>query len=995
MTPQARAAAVSRTSTASAASTVRLNTTTITQYLATQSYLRSTTRRTVVLLRAAPVWDGLTEVAWGESRRALVTAAPSPLAVYELVLTHLAADATGPEVLVILTDREEAELGPDVLGQVYKYRVNAVDTWDVVRESFAAQGTDPRLLDDNWAAEALVDAAPPGGWPALDGGLLERRDALAKLARRRLGIGRYDPDRPASGERADVLDVPALLSWSLRPGGPDRYLALRAAEREGLARFLAEDEQAGQAGRALFALVRAEHGADAVPFGLVCAALWSHADAQDDAEVNRARGRAELWLGDETEVRGPALDELACAFGRACEEFVSGLLLTDRSGHLAEGGPQDDEQRSARRMSDTVLSRAASLVRQFGAESAARRSPVLREGLEARFAAAGEAVRSGDPLRMRGALEALREHRLASGPDEAIRIERATMAARLTQWLAEQPETEVPTVADALTRHMRETGWVDMALEHVQAGGDTERELKTAYDELCGAVREKRRAIDRAFARRLAVETEGARDTGSMLTVETFLPEVVAPMVKEKKRRLLLLVLDGMSAAIAAELGEELRESWAEYDPLPERRADDRPRRRAMAAALPTVTAVSRTSLFAARLMRGTQADERRLFPAHRFWGGQEAAVFHKDDLRADSGGDWLGPELLDALESDRTHVAVVLNTVDDRLSSEQKLGDGAWRLSDIGALRTLLRYAAAQGRAVLLTSDHGHVVDRYGERVAAVGVESARHRVPAGPDEPLADAEVRLAGHRVVAPEAGGEIVALWDADARYSAQRAGYHGGAALAEFTIPVLAFLPFGATPPKGWRELGSQRPGWWEVGASGAGAGQPRRTPAAVAVASSVPSVAAVKTTAPKLSKKQAELARSHDSLFDVALVPAAAPAEDDEALLSVELVSPDDALVAALVSSELFEAQLKMLARPQDVGQVERAVHALLDAGGTLPMTALAQRVGLRAPRRPEGFAAMLRQLLNYDGAQVLETLPDGRTVRLNVTLLKDQFGLS
>ncbi|WP_226962397.1 hypothetical protein [Streptomyces sp. C8S0] len=66
-----------------------------------------------------------------------------------------------------------------------------------------------------------------------------------------------------------------------------------------------------------------------------------------------------------------------------------------------------------------------------------------------------------------------------------------------------------------------------------------------------------------------------------------------------------------MSAAIANELGEELRRSWAEYDPLPE----GAPLRRAMAAALPTVTAVSRTSLFAGTLTKGTQADEKRLFP--------------------------------------------------------------------------------------------------------------------------------------------------------------------------------------------------------------------------------------------------------------------------------------------------------------------------------------------------------------------------------------------
>lgn len=957
-------------------SAVRLNSATITQYLASASSLKPGKRR-AVLLRGAPQWDGPAELTWGESRRARVVAAPSPLAVYELVLDHLAPYAAGPDVLVVLTDREESELGPDVLAKVHKQRVNAVDTWDVVRQSFGAIDTDDRLLDDNWAAEALLDATPPGGWPTRGGGVLSRNEALASLTLRRLGIGRYDPDRSPTAAQtdADVLDVPALLHWSLRSGGPDRFLALRAAERQGLARFLAGEEQAGEAGKALLSLAEAEHGPDAVAFGLLCATLWEHVDADADPEIYRARGRAERWFGEKPPAQGQAFDRLAAAFGRACEEFVSGLLLAGRSGH----GGFDESAADARRITGTVLDRAATLVRQFGAEAAERRSPVLRAGLEARFAEVGEALRSGATERTLQALESLDRHRLAPDTDEQVRIGRARMAQRLAQWLASGPETGTPNLSDALERHIDETSWVDMALEHVQAGGDPDPVLRSAYDSLCAAVREKRREIDGEFARTLAVWTKGGRDAGEMLTVESFLPKVVAPLVKSGERRLLLLVLDGMSAAIAGELGEELREQWAEYDPLPG--AKEAPRRRAMAAALPTVTAVSRTSLFAARLMRGDQADEKRLFPAHKFWGSSQAAVFHKDDLRADSGGDWLGPELLESLNGEQTHVAVVLNTVDDRLASEQKLGDGTWRLDQIGALRSLLRHAAADGRAVLMTSDHGHVVDRYGVRVHAAGVESARHRLPG---DPVSETEIALSGPRVVDSEPGGEIVALWDADARYSAQRAGYHGGAALAEFTIPVMAFLPFSATPPKGWRELGNPQPPWWHLGADTSVARAPRQS--AVAAQSPAPAPKSLS----KRAKAEAALARSHDSLFEVALVPT--PSE--EALLSVRAVSPDDALVTTLLASEVFTSQVDMLARRPDLGRVEQAVRALIDAGGTLPTTALAQRVNLPASRRVEGFAAVLRQLLNYDGVQVLETMPDGRTLRLNLQLLKEQFGL-
>ncbi|RDG34742.1 BREX-2 system phosphatase PglZ [Streptomyces corynorhini] len=972
---------------ATATSAVRLKAATVTQYLASQAGLTGGRRR-VVLLRAAPTWDGPAELTWGEQRRAAVAVAPSTLAVYELTLAHQAG-AGGPEVLVVLTDREEAELGPDLLTKVYKQRVSAVNTWDVVRDAFGAIGTDRRLNGENWAAEALLDAAP-GRWPQLAGGILTRRHALSALTLRRLGIGRYDPDRDletpggvatsaaAVGEDAP-LDVHALLRWSVAPGGPARYLALREAERDGLDRFLGETEQAGPAGRALLALVSAEHGSDAVAFGLVCAALWQRTDATGDAEDHRARGRAERWFGDEPPAPGKALDNLVASFGRACEEFVSGLLNTGRAD-------LDEASATARRLSGAALDRAASLARQFGAERAVRESPVLTEGLEARFEAAGHALLAADPEATARAVKFLGKHWLAPEPDVRPRIERARMAQRLGQWLATRPAAECAHVADGIHRQVADTGWVDLALEHIEAGGDPGPVLRSAYDTVCAAVRASRREIDRHFARTLATWTAGGGGPGAMLTVESFLPDIVAPVVKAGERRVLLLVLDGMSAAIAAELGEELREHWVEYDPLP--RAKDAPRRRAMAAALPTVTAVSRTSLFAAKLRTGTQADEKKVFPAHRFWGGQEVAVFHKDDLRGESAGAPFGPGLLEALTGDRTHVAVVLNTIDDRLAKEQKLGDGTWRLSHIGQLRELLRYAATQGRAVIVTSDHGHVVDRYGVRVEAdaAGVLSARHRTPGGPAEgPLAGTEIALSGPRVVAPEPGGRIVALWDADSRYTSQKAGYHGGVSPAEFTIPVLAFLPFGVEkPPSGWRELGGQQPSWWAL--TPRTAEQPyARTPAAAAVP-----VPAPKKPSKRAKDEAAALARQHhDSLFDVALVPS----EREDALLSVEPVSPDDTLVTGLLASEVFAAQVQLLARKPDLGRVERAVRALLDAGGTLPVTALAQRIGLQAGRA-DGFAAVLRQLLNHDSVQVLETLPDGRTLRLNTGLLRDQFEL-
>jgi hypothetical protein len=412
-------------------------------------------------------------------------------------------------------------------------------------------------------------------------------------------------------------------------------------------------------------------------------------------------------------------------------------------------------------------------------------------------------------------------------------------------------------------------------LGHLWAGEDVHPGLQTAFRQVYDRASQRRRDLDRAFAQRLAAWTAaGPGNDGDLLTVETLLPRVVEPLLRAG-RPTLLVVLDGMSAAVAVELADELSQHWVEYDPIA---ADGPARRRGVVAALPTLTTVSRTSLFAGTLREGNQETERQIFAQGRW--GKHAHIFHKGPSRG-AAGEVLAPELVQAIADPQQFVAVVPNTVDESLTYGREGDEAGWQIGDIAVLRSLLDLARSAGRAVIITSDHGHVLDRGAQQVRVADAASARHRVggtPAGPGE------IELAGPRVVAD--GNLIVALWDPQLRYRPARAGYHGGASLAEVTVPLLAFLlPNVTDTPTGWSAIETREPAWWQPAPAAAPSSAAQATPAAPA-------------PVPKPRRKAAPV--EGDALFDVpptSAQPAALPA------------AGDGDLVAALLDSELFQAQ--------------------------------------------------------------------------------------
>ena len=393
---------------------VRLNTATVTQYLSSQSPRRLPSparrgRRRVVLLRSAPQWDGPAEAAWGEGREAGVAVAPSPLAVHELVLGHLdAAGRPAPRSWSSSPTASRTNSTRRSSPASTSSAIEAVDNWDVVREAFGAAASTRGSSDDNWAAEALLDAAPPGGWPPAAPAVCcpatrPSPRSPAPAAARPL---RHRRDwHAAPGDDAARHPHPAaLVAHARRPRSG--CWRLRGPERAGLAALPRRGGPGGprRAGPARPGRRRARGGRGRVR-------RWSArrcgGTPTPTPETYRARGRAERWLRRQPPAHGrrPRRPGGRLRHGRRG--------VRDRAAGSGRTGGDEPTGPRGRRITGTVLDRAAALARQFGAEAAVAASPVLRgrtrRPVHRRRPGPG---RRATRQRSREAVSALADHRL-------------------------------------------------------------------------------------------------------------------------------------------------------------------------------------------------------------------------------------------------------------------------------------------------------------------------------------------------------------------------------------------------------------------------------------------------------------------------------------------------------------------------------------------------------------------------------------------------------
>ncbi|WP_033197181.1 BREX-2 system phosphatase PglZ [Agromyces italicus] len=861
-------------------------------------------RRTeVLLLRAASTWTGGETITVG-SEIVRVVVGNSQLAVLDAYHEHAA------EPIVVLTALDDQQLGSAVRLRAERHSVQSVDAWELVPGLFKVgnPNVDKSVRDlGAWLPQMLLSHQRAAGWPVATSGTLSGDHVVRAILADLTGL-----------DGVDEVDLIALLDHLDEPQTSARLLDYRPEELTGIIAG-AQKHLGGSAALALHAKRRATTYST-LAVALVTDLLWNeHADAPETAKVRlEERFFATKVVGAEAKLLGEAAHSV--------------ILRLEAAGDTRFGD---------------VLRQAEAILTDLGWAEGATGSALLPAGLEARYKAFASAVdASAEAVGSVGsdhsveavdrALAEVRAHDLAARDvDELLGVE---MAARLVRWLA-RPAAAAPGSFDhAAAAYWHGSAWADRA-RSVTWNGSSRPALASAYAALAERVTARRDAEDAGAAAMLGGDTPT-----SVIPIEALLERVVAPLASAG---VLLIVLDGMSAAVAAELADETRRlRWVEV--LPE----EQTQRLTALATLPSVTRYSRSSLFAGRLTDGNQGTEKPAFKKQT--GGP---LFHKDELRSPAG-QLLPAEVESAIaDSANKVVGVVLNTIDDALAKADPDAT-RWTLAQIANLPALLTLAAAAGRTVVLTSDHGHVIERGGE-YRAEGSGGARWRAP---DAPATPDEVFVSGPRVLAP--GGSAVVARNEGLRYAPKSAGYHGGASLAELTVPIVVLRPAGVAAPNGWQDAPPQAPEWWYDGGL---------------VEASTP----VAPVGPKKRVSKAKSAPTNEvAMFDIPVVGG------DEGVAATVSLS------AALLASELYAAQRDRLKRRSlDDATVALILDTADERGGRVPAEMLATLLRVSAAAL-EQILAVLRRLLNVDGFDVVAIDTDGTTVLVDRQLLREQFGL-
>jgi hypothetical protein len=819
---------------------------------------------------------------------------------------------------VLLCCMSEEALGDDVIDRLAKRRVFSPQVREMVAELFAVSPTriDPRVLKSRVLMEALLDMVPTDGYPPVASGTLDLQTAWLTL------LGQL------IGERVEAPSLTQLLEWSVSEVKLGRLTKMDPELKSAFVDWFARSK--GESIRFIVAAIDSGYGADLLAIGVALGLVFDPNHFRS-AEHQIARGRLERYF-QHREID----EESARAWFRASDTILAQM--------------KDDAKNSTRRR---ILNRLDELLTTLGLANNAwvlNHSPL---GLEQRYQQTGHALlqalaakSSAGIDEVRGALATVRRHLLSEADSE--RLSRVEMACRLIRWLhtGDSRPTAEPFDAMVVGYH-RDGGFIDWARNRLKET-DESPEVQKAFAAILKKVEERAESFETSFAVQLQEWTRTENQSNRFILIENVLQEVVLPVAKQQP--VLLLVLDGMSVAVFRQLLQDiLRHDWTEI--VHEEAALPRP----VIGSLPSVTSISRRALFLGRLDPATNGTEEGEFKAndilfHGSGSQVRPQLFKIGDLSDEENGG-VASGVRNAIADKKCRVvSVVLNAIDDHLDSGKQV-DFVWTRNTIRGFRDLLRQASDAGRLVIMTSDHGHVLD-FGTKQLPSAKDRRGDRFRTADGKPQ-EGELEFEGSRVYKATGCNRITLACSAGIRYGKDKRGYHGGANPQELVVPLAILSDVRMGTPQGWMEIAPYQPDWWRIDASEA-------TPLPVA-------------------KPKAEKVVQGLDLFE---------------RVSAKTVVAEGGWISALLKSPIYQEQSKLAVRGAPADDLMTKLLKGLDTrGGTAVKQALAQDLGM-PPFRVDGLIINVSRILNVDGYEVISFDRASDTVALNMGLLRTQFDL-
>jgi hypothetical protein len=848
--------------------------------------------------------------------------------VSELAMREALVNHDHKSRLVLLSRFDEIHLAKDVIARLWKNEPQRISPWKTLQQLTKVREIDPRLSKQSgrWMAEALLNCFDQYSKTVSFGEVLDLESAWKALA---VGYLNYSDK---------TLDLDALFRWSLAEDATTLIEQLPKDVRENIFDWLALASP--KSANAIEQIIRAGYGKDLLAVSLACSTIY-------------------LSNISQTGLVEPS--SLYSSQGRFVERFLCGenlssdiLQMLGREAHRTTGNLVQQEGVS---VLNKVGGRVEQILASLDLMPLCAVSTLLPHGYQLRIEAFAQALDKSIKGRSiesaESALLKVKKHIQASLPKSQEQIHNAKMAIRLVRWLNNH-ETDSNTVNACLNDYVLNGGFVDWARSSIWSG-DINESLTKVYLKVSNAVTTKRQAQNRAFAEFLPGLARGDSLPAKYIPIESALENLLAPIASQAP--VLLLVLDGMSQAVYRELTEDvLKHNWVELT------QEGINQDTCLVAAFPTVTQVSRCSLLSGVLSSGESGREKAAFKSNAALKQIAATkfppeLFHKKEIQQ-SGSGALNSKVREKLAGTRYRIlGLVINAIDDQLSSSSQVSVD-WKLDSVTLLGHVLEAAKEAGRVVVVTSDHGHVLDHDSFYQQSHSERGERYQQSSAS---LSDSEIEVLGDRVVTDSQS--VVMPWSEQLRYTKSKSmGYHGGASLQEVVIPLGIFADPSDIPLlEGWKETPKYTPDWWE----------------AVELATS-----RVEEVDQEFKQKKVKKPAAAEKMDDMFGEPAATDSSEEF----------DSSLAGSLIVSAVYIQQLQTAGRTNIKDeQVKAFVSLLVQLQGQAMESVVCKELSI--PKiRLRGFLAGLQKTLNVDGYPIVSVDRESQTIKLNIQDLKKQF---